>query len=259
MLHTRSICLLLVCLLLVGCSSDVAPETAPPDYHLSPNYGKSLAIFGGSFSRIQASEVCKAYWQQQPGISWQDFGINGAGFSNKPQDPGVQYQISQCQRRGKQYDLYLFWSPSNDFTKVGDNIGLQTDYTEADNYDPAKLGTLLGGMNYCYQQIKQVHPEAEILLFTTLPVFHLGPKGYEPNNTDGIGLAQYVDAEILWAKQHNFPYLDLFRLSGFTLDNYSQYYEPDALHPNRAGYDHLKQLTTDFLAYPQRVTLNSPL
>lgn len=255
MTYSSHILLWAVLLLLPSCSSSYVadePQPATVDYLHSPNYGKRMAIFGGSFSRIEASNVCKEHWQQKLGISWSDFGINGAGFSNLPQDPGVQYEISKCARDHNDYDIFLLWSPSNDFTKVGDNIGSQTDYTEADGYDQTKLNTLLGGMNFCYEQILQLNPEAEILLFTTLPVFHVGPKGYLTDYKEGIGLEQYVDAEITWAKRHDIPYLDLFRLSGFTLDNYKQYYEHDALHPNQAGYEQLKQLTADFIAYPQR-------
>lgn len=222
------------------------------DYTQSPNYGKSIAIFGGSFSRIEPSNVCKEYWKQKLDITWVDYGINGAGFSNLAQDPSIQHEIDRCRVQGTQYDIYLLWCSSNDFAKVGDNIGSATDYTEADDFDPDKLNTQFGGMNYCYKQIMEMNPDAQILLLTSLPVFHMGTKGYETNYTDSIGLQQYVDAQIEWARLHNVHYLDLFRLGGFNSSNYLQFYQPDALHLNDEGYEHLNEITSLFLAFPDR-------
>lgn len=242
--------LFLPAFLLFFCSSCASEQAdSPPeeeiDYQKSPNFNAQIAIFGASFTRIEASDVCKQYWQQQLNITWTDFGINGAGYSNLPQDPGVQYEIDRWRERQQTYDIYLLWSPTHDFYKSVE-IGSLADYTEADGYDRDKLQTLLGGMNYCYRNITEVHPEAQILLFTTLPVFNWGTDGYE---ADGL-MQRYVDAQIAWARQHNVCYLDLFRCSGFTHDNYGKYYEQDALHPSSNGYDHLKELTARFIAYP---------
>lgn len=222
------------------------------DYTTSPNYGKSIAIFGGSFSRIEASNICKEYWKQNLDITWVDYGINGAGFSNLAQDPSIQYETDQCRAQNTIYDIYLLWCSSNDFVKVGDNIGSATDYTEADGFDPAKLDTQFGGMNYCYKCILEMNPDAQILLFTSLPVFSMGASGYETNYTYGIGLQQYVDAQIEWAQSHNVHYLDLFRLSRFNCSNYLQFYQHDALHLNDEGYEHLNEITSLFIAFPDR-------
>ena len=191
-------------------------EVPDIDYTLSPNFGKSLGIFGGSFSNIEESDSCKFYWQEKLQLTL--FG--------------------------------LLWSPSNDFSKGRATIGTLSDYTEADGFDTAKLTTMLGGMNYSYQKLKQKNPDAEILLFTTLPIFNKGAAGYDTLYTDGIGLRQFVDAQIEWAKAHDVPYLDLFRRSGFTHSNYGRYYQKDALHPDVEGYKHLVGITLPFLAYP---------
>ena len=227
------------------------PEVVALDYTTSVNRDKSMAIFGGSFCKLTESDICKRFWLEQLNISWTDYGINGAGYSNLAQVPGVQYEMDCCRTENRRYDIYLLWSPSNDFTKVGDNIGLQSDYTTQDGYDTTKLQTMLGGMNYCYQQIMEMNPEAQILLFTTLPVFHVGYKGYATDCTQGIGLQHYVDAEIEWARRHRVCYIDLFRAAGFTPNNYGLYYQPDALHPSERGYEHLKRLTANFIAFPE--------
>ena len=129
--------------------------------------------------------------------------------------------------------------------------GTLSDYTEADGFDTAKLTTMLGGMNYSYQKLKQKNPDAEILLFTTLPIFNKGAAGYDTLYVDSIGLRHYVDAQIEWAKAHDVPYLDLFRRSGFTHSNYGRYYQKDALHPDVEGYKHLVDITLPFLAFPR--------
>ena len=219
-------------------------------YTLSPNFGKSLGIFGGSFSNIEESDSCKFYWQEKLQLTLFGHGINGAGYSVATHERGVQYAVDGCCRRDEPHDIYLLWSPSNDFSKGRATIGTLSDYTEADGFDTAKLTTMLGGMNYSYQKLKQKNPDAEILLFTTLPIFNKGAAGYDTLYTDSIGLRHYVDAQIEWAKAHDVPYLDLFRRSGFTHSNYGPYYQNDKLHPNVEGYKHLVDITLPFLAYP---------
>ena len=57
--------------LLAAChESEVQPNDNPNDegskidYTLSPNFGKSLGIFGGSFCNIEESDSCKQVWQE---------------------------------------------------------------------------------------------------------------------------------------------------------------------------------------------------
>ena len=50
------------------------------DYESSPNYGKKIAVFGGSFSEIPASGVAKAYWAEKLRATVTTYGIGGAGF-----------------------------------------------------------------------------------------------------------------------------------------------------------------------------------
>jgi hypothetical protein len=109
---------------------------------------------------------------------------------------------------------------------------------------------MLGGMNYCYHKIKKKNPKAQILLFTTLPIFNKGRAGYDSLYNEGIGLRHYVDAQIEWCKNHDIPYLDLFRQSGFNLSNHGLYYQTDEIHPNIEGYKQLRAITLQFLAFP---------
>ena len=229
------------------------PNESPRDidYTLSPNFGKSIGIFGGSFCNIEESDSCKFDWQEKLQLTLFNHGINGGGYSVATKEHGVQYAVDRCCRRDDPHDIYLLWSPSNDFSKGRAEIGALSDYTEADGYDASKLNTMLGGMNYSYYTLKQKNPDAEILLFTTLPIFNKGAAGYDTLYADGVGLRQFVDAQIEWAKAHNVPYLDLFRRSGFTHSNYGPYYQKDKLHPNVEGYKRLADITLPFLAFPR--------
>ncbi len=247
-------------ILLCSCSSEVEFASLPEvddsaiDYTASPQYGKSVGVFGGSFCAIEESDSCKAHWHKRLGLVITDYGINGAAYSNAIQDNGVQTAVQwACHPTIPAYDIYLLWSPSNDFSKGDIPIGSLEDFTEADQYDSTKLSTMLGGLNHCYQMIQQKNRDAQILLFTTLPIFNKGKAGYDTLYTEGKSLRQYVDAQIRWARQHDIPCLDLFRRSGFTHENYGNYYQSDALHPNVRGYRHLRVMTTRFLAFPNDI------
>jgi hypothetical protein len=48
----------------------------------SLNYGKSVAVFGGSVSVIPESENAKIMWKERLGMSVTNFGVGGAGFSS---------------------------------------------------------------------------------------------------------------------------------------------------------------------------------
>ncbi len=62
------------------------------DYEKSENYGKKIAVFGGSFSEIIASNVTKAYWAEKlrqgaPGakilfFSSDNLHLNTAGYNH---------------------------------------------------------------------------------------------------------------------------------------------------------------------------------
>lgn len=240
-----------------SCSSEIDYSPLPEqddsavDYSTSANIGKSLGIFGGSFSVIEESDSCKTHWINKLHLTIENHGINGAGYSNQVQQNGVQTAIEWSYNSDPSYDIYLLWSPSNDFSKGLSEIGTLNDFTAEDSYDSTRLTTMLGGMNYCYQKILQKNPKAEILLFTTLPIFNKGKAGYDLHYDKGNGLRQYVDAQIEWAKKYDIPYLDLFRKSGFSVENYGIYYQKDAIHPNVEGYKHLRVMTTQFLAFPR--------
>lgn len=211
-------------------------------------YPTTMAVMGASISVMPESSVCKDYWASAIGLDIRDYGIKGAGLSSLTQPGyGLQEEVDDVAFLGRpDYDAYLIWAPSNDYQKQV-QIGSVTDYSQADGYNASHLTTMCGGLNYCLRRIREKDPDACILLFTTMPIFTNGAEGYDVNARGSQSMRAYVDAQIDWCERNGIPYLDLFRDSGITRNNYSQYMLKDAIHLNESGYDLIRPITTDFL------------
>jgi hypothetical protein len=125
----------------------------------SLNYGKSVAVFGGSVSVIPASETAKDIWRERLGMSVTTYGVSGAGFSSL-QGKSLQQQVDEA----GVFDIYILWASTNDYNNKREN-GSYTDYTEFDGFDREKLITQAGGINYCIKKIYALNPNATIYLF----------------------------------------------------------------------------------------------
>lgn len=211
-------------------------------------YPTTMAIMGASISVLPESHVCKDYWAEAVELEIRDYGIKGAGLCSTTQPGyGLQEEVDDVTFAGRpSYDAYLIWAPSNDFQKGG-SIGTVGDYSIADGYDPSRLVTMCGGLNYILRSIRMQNPKACVLLFTTMPIFSRGAEGYDPEATGEQAMRRYVEAQIAWCEQNDVPYLDLFRLSGLTPGNCSTYMLDDKVHLNEHGYDLIRPQTTEFL------------
>ena len=58
----------------------------------SLNYGKSVAVFGGSVSVIPPSDSAKILWKKYLGMTITNYGVPGAGFSSL-QGKSLQQQV----------------------------------------------------------------------------------------------------------------------------------------------------------------------
>ncbi len=207
----------------------------------SLNYGKSVAVFGGSVSVIPPSEAAKSMWKERLGMEISNFGVPGAGFSSL-QGKSLQQQVDEA----GVFDIYILWASTNDFTNEREN-GSYTDYTEFDGYDAEKLITQAGGINYCIKKIYELNPNATIYFFTSSKAF-INRGGYDP--FDPTGMASYVDMQKQICELHGIPYLDQFTLGGYNTYNQGLYYR-DPIHMNEEGYKKLGALQVAFLAFPQ--------
>ena len=206
----------------------------------SLNYGKSVAVFGGSVSVIPVSDSAKNMWKQYLGMSITNYGVSGAGFSSL-QGKSLQQQVDEADV----FDIYILWASTNDYTNHRE-VGNYTDYTEHDGYDKKKLTTQAGGINYCIKKIYEINPQAVIYFFTSSKAFH-ERGGYDPFHAPGM--IRYVEMQKKICALHGIPVLDQFSFGGFNLYNKHLYYH-DPIHMNASGYKKVGKLQVSFLAFP---------
>jgi len=234
-------------------------HSRPSEHHLVPdpkvakkspykgtkNYGKKIAVFGGSLSVNKESDAAKQLWADLLNAEVTTYGVGGAGFSC---DQGYTLQ-AQVDTAGI-YDIYVLWASTNDYTNSRE-CGTWKDYTAFDNYDEGRLHTQCGGINYCIRKILEKNPEAEIYFFTSLRFFGAdaghNPFSAEPNKT-GKTFADYIDGQKACCAYYGIPVLDQFNLQGINEFNVDRFYVGDKLHMNEAGYRKIGPVQADFLA-----------
>jgi lysophospholipase L1-like esterase len=204
------------------------------------NYGKSVAVFGGSVSVIQASENAKVLWKKHLGMTITNYGVSGAGFSSL-QGKSMQQQVDEAGVN----DIYILWASTNDYNNDR-AVGAYTDYTEFDGYDAEKRTTQAGGINYCIQKIYEINPQAVIYFFTSSKAFN-NRGAYDPFYVNGM--TTYVEMQKMICKLHGIQVFDQFLLGGFNTYNKDLYYR-DPIHMNALGYKKLGELQVSFLAFP---------
>lgn len=231
---------LFICLLLLSSSAFSQNKLEQSTLKESFNYGKSVAVFGGSVSVIPVSDSAKILWTRCLGMAVTNYGVSGAGFSSL-QGKSLQQQVDEA----GVFDIYVLWASTNDYTNHR-AIGDYTDYTEFDNYDTTKLITQAGGINYCIKKIYEINPLAVIYFFTSGKAF-TDRGGYDPFYTHGMN--EYVEMQKKVCELHGIPFLDQFFLGGYNIYNEHLYYH-DAIHMNALGYKKLGKLQVAFLAFP---------
>lgn len=226
----------LVIVIIFLCTNVFAQQELKESY----NYGKSVAVFGGSVSVIPASDLAKNMWKERLGMTVTNFGVGGAGFSSL-QGKSLQQQVDEAEV----FDIYILWASTNDYTNKRE-AGSYTDYTEFDEYDQSKLATQAGGINYCIKKIYEINPNAQIYFFTSSKAFN-DRGAYDPFAEDGM--AEYVTIQKKICQLHGIPYLDQFEKGAYTIYNKDLYFA-DPIHMNEAGYIKLGELQVAFLAFP---------
>ena len=204
------------------------------------NFGKSVAVFGGSVSVIPESDSAKVLWEKHLGLSITNFGVPGAGFSSL-QGKSMQQQVDEA----GVFDIYILWASTNDYTNKRE-VGSYTDFTEFDNYNTKKLTTQAGGINYCIKKIYEINPNATIYFFTSSKAFN-DRGAYDPFYKEGM--VEHVNMQKMICALYGIPVLDQFLLGGYNIYNKNLYYR-DAIHMNELGYKKLGELQVSFLAFP---------
>ncbi|SDA49460.1 GDSL-like Lipase/Acylhydrolase family [Algoriphagus alkaliphilus] len=205
------------------------------------NYGKSVAVFGGSVSVIPPSDSAKVQWEKYLNLKITNYGVPGAGFSSL-QGKSLQKQVDEA----GVFDIYILWASTNDYTN-NRAVGEYTDYTELDGYDEQKLITQAGGINYCIKKIYEKNPDATIYFFTSSKAF-VNRGAHDPSVE--IGMSRFVENQKKICALHGIPVLDQFTLAGFNTYNQDKFYR-DPIHMNYLGYKKLGELQVSFLAFPK--------
>lgn len=210
-------------------------------YEDSPNYNKKIAVFGGSFSVIPASDVAKAYWVDMLRSQVTTYGIGGAGFSIKTgEDRWLPGQIDKALASGTDYDIFVIWASTNDVTR-------ETPLEEQE-----------AQIKLCVDKLRKGAPKAKILFFSSMPVpLHEHATEEEINNTPEMfrhvpknmkKLPLYVENQEKVCKELGIPFLNLYTTSGINDYNALDFFSFDKLHLNSAGYNHLKETLARFIA-----------
>ena len=214
-------------------------------YRGTKNYGKRIAVFGGSLSVNAESDAAKQIWADQLNAEVTTYGVGGAGFSSE-QGYSLQRQVDTA----GVYDVYVLWASTNDYTNSRE-CGTWKDYTEYDGFDASKLITQCGGINYCIRKLMEKNPSAEIYFFTSLRFFGQdaghNPFSDTPNKT-GKTFADYIEAQKACCAHYGVPVLDQFNLQGINAFNCNLYYLEDRLHMNEEGYRKIGPVQAAFLS-----------
>lgn len=107
-------------------------------YRSSKNFGKRIAVFGGSLSVNDESDAAKQIWADLLGAEVVTYGVGGAGFSRE-QGCSLQRQVDSA----GVYDIYILWASTNDYTNSRE-CGNWQDYTVFDGYDEARYEATWG-------------------------------------------------------------------------------------------------------------------
>ena len=233
-------------------------------YKSSPNYGKKIAFFGGSFSSIEAGRVAKNFFRMQLNSPYlYDFGVGGAGLAlntyhkSKPCS-SLYYQVKEALTSGVNFDIFVIWASTNDFYTYPALIGAINSYTKDDGYSKEALNTQSGGINAAVRLIRENNPNALILFWGSLPFFSK-EYGYKLDsaykNKYGYSYKDYIEAQKESCRYNNIPYLDQWTLCGVDESNYKNYYNPkdNYLHPLRIAYEKWMLFQIENLAYTKTV------
>lgn len=190
----------------------------------------SIGLFGGSYTRASGSEIVINMWKDSLSFDVINYGEHGYGFSS------LQGSIQTSVENADILDVYVLWASTNDFMYNRD-VGSVNDYSANDGYNESKRITQCGGINYCIRKLREKNPSCKIIFISSIPVFTI-PAGYltDSCNVTGYSFYDYVKGQEECCLMQNVAFLNLFDSGLFTVDNYRDYFLPNDIHLNSAGY-----------------------
>ena len=181
-----------------------------------------IAVFGGSFSRIKASEVAKNAWAKALGCKVDTWGIGGCGFeAGRGKTNDVSGQVSRAiAKKGVRYAAFVLWASGNDC-----------------RFPPSATSN---GVERAVNLIRESDLNARIVLLNSID---------EPFRTDKFRakLRACAEAQNGICAKLGVPVLDLNGGSGITRENGRALVGKDDCHMTEAGYRFIEPMTTEFL------------
>ena len=246
-------------------------------YVSSRNYGKRIALFGGSFAQnmaVNTTDYQFDYKGQKTNLlpyiadklgatAFDDYAVGGQGMMATDKENGGKFYvplIEQLQTAGAGYDIYIIMGGINDY---GQDVPLGTSSGAADDT------TYCGGLKKAFDWIKVANPYARIYTITPFKCFdnaravELDPDHVKHNNhkdrywnphtniknADGHTFYEYVQAQKEVALIAGVPCFDLWANQQFSGAQAQKYYLTDYTHPNGTGYQAVADALVEFLAY----------
>ena len=179
-----------------------------------------VAVMGGSFSSMPASQVAKAAWTKELGCVVDNYGAGGMGFvAGVEVTNAIPDQIGKALRSGRRYDALILWASTNDIWK---------HTVEEQN----------AAIERSVEFVRKEAPGTKVLLFTSMPV---------PLSDANGRIGDFVEGQRKTCDRLGVPCLDLYTASGITLENAAELSAADRFHPNEAGYAKIMDLQVAFL------------
>ena len=163
-------------------------------------------------------------------MSYENKGVSGVPMANgSANGSGTVYTIDRYTEFSDK-DLVIIAAGTNDF-KLNVPLGDKGESGDI-SFDDT---TFYGAYRKSIEKILSVNPTIRIVLFTPL---QRDNSDYDVNTTNGSGhkLIDYVNAIIEIGEMYGVPIVDLYRNSGITKLNLSQF-TTDGLHLSQSGYD----------------------
>ena len=235
-------------------------------YTDSPNYGKRIAVFGGSFAQnmaVNSSDYKFDYKGQKINLlpyiadrlgatAFDDYAVGGQGMMAADKENGGKFHVpllKQLQTAGGGYDIYIIMGGINDY---GQHVPLGVSNGYADDT------TYCGGLKKAIDWIKVANKNARIYTITPFKAYDNGKNNHgdrywnprtSKRNNDGHTFYEYIQAQKEVAQIHGVPCFDLWANQQFSGAQASEYYLSDYTHPNGKGYQAVADALVNFIAY----------
>ena len=237
-------------------------------YVQTQNYGKKIALFGGSFAQNMAvnssdyqfihegtSYNLVDYIAEKLGaVAFDDYAVGGQGMrcdDNSPFPVHLMNQLKTAQSKDI-YDIYIIMGGVNDYWGDKVPLGESTGYASGSSDDEEQNISYCGGLLKAIDYIRVNAPNAKIYTITPFKGYN-AEWGWNPRtktrNAYGNTFYEFVQAQKEVAQVKGVPCLDLWAMQGFSGASASEHYISDLLHPNGNGYYKVSEKIVEFVAH----------